>query len=154
MRSRKRSPKAPRAFDSHLIGSGLHVSTAVPKFLEDDRYASSQHACANVLESVPGGAPVIPWASGELTGLIRDFPDEKVWISQEGIVTTAARFSTFRFLWAPSPINVFTAFAKSKGLSLAMSPAGDTCEQIIKALGGLRSISSRARPNCCASLTA
>ena len=47
----------------HLIGSGLHVSTAVPKFLEDDWYASSEDACANVLESVPGGAPVIPWAS-------------------------------------------------------------------------------------------
>lgn len=131
--------------DSHLIGSGLHVSTAVPKFLQDDWYASSEHACANVLESVPGGAPVIPWASGELTGLIHDFADEKVWISQEGIVTTAGRFSSFRFLRAPSPMNVFTAFTKSKGLNLAMSPAGNTCEQVIKALGGLRSISIVAR---------
>jgi hypothetical protein len=131
--------------DSYLIGSGLHVSTAVPKFLEDDVYASSQHACGNVLEFVPGGAPVIPWASGELTGLVHDVADKSVWISKEGIVTTAARFSSSRFLRAPSPINVFTAFAKSKGLSLAMSPAGDTCEQIIKALGGLRSINVVAR---------
>lgn len=131
--------------DSQLIGSGLHVSTAVPKFLQDDWYASSRHACANVLESVPGGAPVIPWGSGEMSGLIHDSADKKVWISQEGIVTTAGRFSSFRFLRAPSPINVFTAFAKSKGLNLAMSPAGNTCEQAIKALGGLPWISIVAR---------
>ena len=123
MRSRKQLSKALASVNSHLIGSGLHVSTSVPKFLEDDRFvSSSQHACANVFESIPGGAPVIPWASGELTGLIHDFADEKIWISQEGIVTTAARFSSPRFLRAPSPMNVFTAFANSKGLNLAMSP--------------------------------
>jgi hypothetical protein len=131
--------------DSHTIGDGLHVSTAIPDFLDDDRYASEQHACANVFEAIPGGAQVIPWGTGELTGLIHDFADEKIWVSQEGIVTTAARFSTTRFLRSPSALNVFSAFAKSKGLSLSISPAGNTCEQIIKALGGINLIRIVAR---------
>ncbi len=133
------------AVDSHLIGDGLHVKTAIPKFLEDDRYASQQHACTNVFESIPGGAQVIPWGSGELTGLIHDFADKKIWLSREGIVTTSAQFSSTRFLRSPSALNVFTAFAKSRGLVLSLSPAGDTCEQIIKALGGIRSIEFVAR---------
>lgn len=131
--------------DAHLIGEGLHVSTAIPGFLEDDRYASRQHACANVLESIPGGAQVIPWGSGELTGLIHDFADEKSWVSQEGIVTTAAQFSSMRFLRSPSAINVFSAFAKSRSLTLSLSPAGDVCEQIIKSLGGIQSVGIVAR---------
>jgi hypothetical protein len=127
--------------ECHPIGSGLHVSGAIPEFLEGDRFASTQNACVNVLESVPGGAPVIPWGTGELSGLIRDLADEKVWISQEGIVTTAAAFVGSRFLRAPSPSNVFAAFANGKKLTLTMSPAGETCQQIIKAVGGLSSIS-------------
>lgn len=133
------------AVNSYLIGDGLQVSTAIPKFLEDDRYVSQQHACANVFESIPGGAQVIPWGSGELTGLIHDFADEQIWVSQEGIVTTSAQFSSTRFLRSPSAVNVFSAFAKTKGLTLSLSPAGDICEQIIKALGGISSIGIVAR---------
>ncbi len=131
--------------DSHLIGSGLHVSTAIPEFLKDDCFASSQRACVNVLESIPGGARVVPWGSSELSGLIHEFADEEVWVSQEGIVITAAAFVSSRFLRTPSPANVFAAFASSKKLTLAMSPAGETCQQIVKALGGLSSINIVAR---------
>jgi hypothetical protein len=131
--------------DSHLIGNGLHVSTAIPKFLENDHHASQQHACVNVLESIPGGAPVIPWDSGELAGLIHEFEYEKVWVSREGIVTTAARFFSTRFLQSPTPLNVFSAFAKSRNLKLVLSPAGNVCEQIIKALGDIRLVGIVAR---------
>jgi hypothetical protein len=133
------------ALDAHLFGNGLDLSTDIPRFLEDDQYASRQHACANVLESVPGGAQVIPWGSGELTGFIHEFADERTWISQEGIVTTSAQFSGTRFLRLPSALNVFSAFVKNKGFTLSLSPAGDICEQVIKALGGIRSIGIVAR---------
>src|SRR5439155_1169387 len=133
------------AVNADFIGDVLHVSTAIPDFLQDDRYASRQHACANVLESIPGGAQVIPWGSGELTGLIHEFADEKTWISQEGIVTTSAQFSGPRVMRSPSALNVFSAFAKSKDFTLLLSPAGDICKQIIKSLGGIRSIGIVAR---------
>jgi hypothetical protein len=101
------------------------------------RYASLQQACVNVLESIPGGVPVIPWNAGELKGLVHEFAHEQIWISQEGIVTTSAPFFGTRFLHSPTAVNVFSAFAKSRNLTLALSPAGNVCEQMIKALGGI-----------------
>jgi len=131
--------------EARLIGNGLHLSTAIPEFAKEDSFASVQHACANVLESVPGGAQVIPWGQGELRGLFHDFEDERTWVSREGIITTSAEFSTIRTLRAPTGLNIFSTFAKGKGLSLSVSPAGDICTQIIKALGGIESIRIVAR---------
>jgi hypothetical protein len=129
---------ATRSVDVDLGGDSLHLRTVVPEFLELAGYGASQHACANVVESVPGGAAVIPWQSVKLKTLTRQFADERIWLGREGIVTTAGESSFYRFLRAPSPINVFSAFAEDHNFTLSLSPPGQTCEQIIAALGGLR----------------
>lgn len=99
---------------------------------------ATDHACANVLESVPGGAPVIPWQIADMHALTGHFSDERIWLGREGIVTTAGEFSTYRALRAPSPTNVFSAFAEAHKLKVELSPAGQTCQQVISAVGGLQ----------------
>ena len=129
---------ARKSVEANVSVDSLHVRTVVPDFVELSRYAAREHACANVMESVPGGAAVIPWRSIELNTLTRQFADEKVWLGREGIVTTAGESSFYRFLRAPSPINVFSAFAEDHKFVLSLSPAGQTCEQVIAALSGLQ----------------
>jgi len=115
----------------------LHLRTVVPDFLESAPFAAPEYACVNVLESAPGGAAVVPWQNVNLDGLIRRFGDTRVWLGREGILTTAGEFSFSRFLRAPSPLNVFRAFAQGQGFAFSVSPSGQVCEQIIAALGGL-----------------
>ena len=127
-----------RSVEADLSAHAFYLRTAFPDFLELAPYAASQYACANVLESVPGGAAVIPWQDVKLDALAERFADERTWLSREGVVTTAGESSISRFLRAPSPINVFTAFAEGHNFKLELSPAGQTCEQVIAALGGLQ----------------
>jgi len=115
----------------------LHLRTVVPDFVESAPFAASEHACVNVLESAPGGAAVIPWKNVNLDGLIRRFGDTRIWLGREGILTTAGEYSVSRFLRSPSPGNVFRAFAEGQGFTSTLSPAGQVCEQIIAALGGV-----------------
>lgn len=133
-----------KTVDASLIGEGLHIKAAIPDFLKHDDFASANAACANVLEQVVGGAAVIPW-NKNLTSLIHDFGEEKTYVSRDGVVLTAGEFSSFRFLRIPSPQNVFSALAEGLGYTLSLSPAGRTCQQIIKALGGLAMIRMVAR---------
>jgi len=139
--------------NAYVIGNSVDVRTALPKFLEDDKYASQQYVCANVLQSLPDGAPVIPWASGDLPGLIHEFAHEKTWLSREGIVTTSAQFSRSASLQSPTALNVFSAFAKGKGLRLTLSPAGNICDQMIKALKHIRSTQIVGKRTGCTVLT-
>ena len=127
-----------KSIDAGLSVDSLHLRTAVPDFVELAPYAAEGDACANVLESVPGGATVIPWQGVKMNTLTDRFADERTWIGREGIVTTASEYSFYRFLRAPSPLNVFRAFAEGHNFTLELSPAGQTCEQVIAALGGLQ----------------
>jgi hypothetical protein len=70
--------------------------------------------------------------------LTHNFAHEKTWISREGIITFAGRFTFANHIQVPNPINIFTAVAKSIGYDLKLSPAGRTCEQIITAVGSLQ----------------
>jgi hypothetical protein len=127
-----------KSIDADLSVDSLHLRTVFPHFVELAPYAAEGHACANVVESVPGGASVIPWQSVEMNTLTGRFSDERVWLGREGIVTTASEYSFVRFLRAPSPINVFRAFAEGHNFTLELSQAGQTCEQVIASLGGLQ----------------
>lgn len=115
----------------------LHLRTAIPDFVESGPFTAPEYACANVLESAPGGAAVVPWQNVNLDGLIRRFGDTRVWLGREGILTTAGEFSFSRFLRSPSPLNVFRAFAEGQGFAFSVSPSGQVCQQIVAALGGL-----------------
>lgn len=55
---------------------------------------------------------------------------------------TAGEYSTSRYIRLPTAFNVFTALADGVGYKLNLSPAGQTAQQIIKALGGHLSLSS------------
>jgi hypothetical protein len=127
-----------KSVDVTIAGGSLHLRTAIPDFIEMDPYAATEHACANVVQSIPGGADVIPWDSLKLNALAEKFEDERIWLGREGIVTTAGETSIYRFLRAPTPLNVFSAFAEANNTKLSISSAGQTCEQIVSALGGLQ----------------
>lgn len=129
---------ATKSVDVDMSVDSLHLRTVFPDFAKLAGHAAQQHACANVVESVPGGAAVIPWQNIKLNSLTAQFADERIWLSREGIVTTASEYSLYRFLRAPSPSNVFRAFAEDHNFAFSLSPAGQTCEQVIAALGGLR----------------
>jgi hypothetical protein len=127
---------ATKAVRVAVIGNGLHIYSALPDFLEEDYTASERNACANVIDSVPGGAAVIPWQQN-LASLLDNFGEEKTFVSRDGIVFPAGEYSMSRYLRVPTPINVFTALAEGLGYDLSASPAGQTAQQIIKALGSL-----------------
>ena len=122
---------------SSVIGKGLHLRSVLPEFAKDDPYTAQTIACANVLGDVNNSSPVIPWKSGVASSLTHNFLHERTWISREGVVTFAGRFSHFAHIQLPNAHNIFAAVAKSVGYDLSLSPAGRTCEQIIAAVGGL-----------------
>jgi hypothetical protein len=129
-----------KSIDVEMNANSLTLRTVIPDFIEMDPYVAEQHACTNILESVPGGAPVIPWRKVKLDALTLRFGDERIWVGNEGIITTAASYPSIRFLRAPSPVNVFSAFADGHNFRLSLSAAGQTCEEIIDTLGGLGQI--------------
>jgi hypothetical protein len=134
-----------QSVDAHVIGDGLHLSAELHDFSKQDRFSSQSLACANVLEAISGGTPVIPWRSNVAAALTHDFGQEKTWVSREGIVTFAGEFARFSFLRVPSPINIFASVAQTVGRTLSLSPPGRTCEQIISAVGGLDMLGIVAR---------
>ncbi len=123
--------------DASIIGEGLHLTAVLPDFVKDHGLAAATIACANVVETVQGGAPVIPWKKNVAAGLTHNFGDEKTWISREGIVVFAGDYPQMNFLRVPTALNIFGAVAESAGYTLSMSPAGRTCEQIIAGVGGI-----------------
>jgi hypothetical protein len=70
--------------DAHIIGEGLHLTAELHDFSKDDRFCSQSIACANVLETMSGGTPVIPWKSNVAATLTHNFGEKKTWISREG----------------------------------------------------------------------
>jgi hypothetical protein len=130
---------------ARVIGQGFHVSTAKTDFLEHDRFSAEVFAYANVLETVEGGTPVIPWKKNVAASLNRNFGEEKTWISREGIVIFSGPYSSSAYLRLPNAFNIFSAVAKASGYDLTMSSAGRTCEQIIAAVGGLNLLGIVAR---------
>jgi hypothetical protein len=130
-----------KTVSSSTMGNGFHADSALPDFLEDDYGASTMTAVTNILDSVAGGAPVIPWQQN-LSSLVHDFREDKTFVSRDGIVFTAGEYSTSRYIRLPTAFNVFSALADGVGYNLNLSPAGRTAQQIIKALGGHLSLSS------------
>ena len=131
--------------DASIIGHGLHLRTELHDFGKDDHYCAQTVACANVLESISGGTPVIPWEKSVAARLTQKFGEEKTWIGREGIVAFAGKFNNFTFLRVPNAINIFSSLAESIGYSLTISAAGRTCEQIIAAVGDLKLMGIVAR---------
>lgn len=132
---------AIKTVTSSVIGNGFHIDSALPDFLEDDYAASKTAAVVNILDSVAGGAAVIPWQQN-LSSLVHDFTEDKTFVSRDGIVFTTGEYSTSRYIRLPTAMNVFIALAEGVGYKLNLSPAGRTAEQIIKSLGGHLSMSS------------
>jgi hypothetical protein len=128
-----------REIETSAIGSSMHLRTALPRFAEDSRYSAGEHACINVLEKSPGGAPVIPWQTADMSALTGGTREEWTWVNREGIVTTAGAYRSFKHLYlSPSPLNVFVAFAKAHALDLELSPVGRICQEIVNSVGSLK----------------
>lgn len=126
--------------DIDAIGETLNVRGTIPTFLQADVIASESRACANILESAPLGAPVIPWQTNALTSLLQELGEEHIWASREGITFCSGTMSNSRFLLTPSPFNVFSAYFQHLGYKIAISPSGRTCQQIISSLGDIYSL--------------
>ena len=123
--------------DASSIGNFLLIATVLPEFLQEHQALTPQHACTNVLESLPDGATVIPWQMIDVGFLAGHLRDENIWVGREGICTTSGAYSSRRHLRLPSSLNIFAAWAQKNGLEIELSPAGRVAEQIISALGGL-----------------
>jgi hypothetical protein len=136
---------ASRSTDAREIGNGLHVEALPHEFAEDDQFCSRNIASANVVESLSGTSPVIPWNRDVAAKLTYNFGEEKTWLSREGITFFAGDYVRSIYTRLPSSINIFKALAETSGFELSLSPAGRTCEQIISALGSLGSIGLVAR---------
>lgn len=126
--------------DASIIGNLLSVTTALPEFPKHDQLRTPQHACTNVLESLPGGAPVIPWRMIDMSILAGHFRLENIWVAREGICTTSGGYRSTCTLQLPSPFNVFAAWARTKGWEVELSPAGRAAEQVVNAVGGLTGV--------------
>ena len=136
---------ASKSTDAHIFGNGLHLSAQPHEFGEGDPFCSLRLTCANVIESISGKSPVIPWNRNVAAKLTYSFGEERAWISREGIVTFAGAYVRSVHLRMPSPLNIFGALAEASGFALVLSPAGRVCEQIIAAVGSLGAIGLVAR---------
>jgi len=126
--------------DVFAIGHSIAVSTLVAEFLEH-RQAAAEHACTNVMEALPGGAPIIPWQNVDAKFLTGQLHGENTWVGREGICTTAGKYRANRHLRLPDDFNVFSAWANKCGLEIETSPAGRIATQLINSLGGLHGVS-------------
>jgi hypothetical protein len=93
---------------------------------------------ANVIESLSGDTPVIPWSRNVASKLTYNFAEDRTWISREGITFFAGDFPRMTHTRLPNAINIFKALAEASGFELSLSPARRVCEQIITAVGGPR----------------
>jgi hypothetical protein len=130
---------------AYAIGNGMHVTFQPHGFAEKDSYCSRYLTTANVIESIGYDTPVIPWNRDVASKLTYSFGQEKAWISREGIVTFGGSYAGGEHIRMPNPINIFSALAESLGYKLSLSPAGRVCEQIIVAVGNIKSIGTVVR---------
>ncbi len=97
--------------DARVIGNGLHLDVLPHEFSQADLYCSRNLAAANVIESISGGTPVIPWNRSVAAKLTYNFGEERTWISREGIVAFAGDYTSIQLVCGlPNPINIFSAF--------------------------------------------
>lgn len=89
---------ANKTTDAHEIGNGLHIDVQPHEFADDDPYCARRITSANVLESLSGTAPVIPWNKDVATKLTYDLGEEKTWISRGGITFFADDYAHSRGL--------------------------------------------------------
>jgi hypothetical protein len=136
---------ASKSTDARDIGNGLHLDVLPHEFADEDRFCSRYTTSVNVIESLSGAMPVIPWNRNVASKLTYNFGEEKTWISREGITFVAGDHLRGEYTRLPSPLNIFKALAEASGSDLSLSPAGRTCEQIIASLGGLLSVGLVAR---------
>jgi hypothetical protein len=126
---------------AHVIGDSMHLRTVMPTAFENLGNLSSEAACANIIETIPGGSEVIPWRTANLKQLTGSFRTDRVWVGREGMVAIAGLFNSFNFVRIPNPVNVFSAWAENHGLTFSLSPPGRSAEQVVSALGGLSGVS-------------
>jgi hypothetical protein len=136
---------ASKSTDAHEIGNGLHLDVLPHEFAAHDAFCSRYTTSANVIESLSGATPVIPWNRDVASKLTYDFGEEKTWISSEGITFLAGDYQHSGYTRLPNSINIFKALAEASGYELSLSPAGRISEQIISAVGGLGPVGIVAR---------
>jgi hypothetical protein len=136
---------ASKSTDARELGNGLHLDVLPHEFAETDRFCSRYMTTANIIESLSGDTPVIPWNRNVASKLTYNFAEERTWISREGITFFAGDFPRMTHTRLPNAINIFKALAEASGFELSLSPAGRVCEQIITAMGGLGPIGIVAR---------
>jgi hypothetical protein len=118
-------------------GDRVSVATVLPDFAEESRDLP-EYACANVVESLPGGAAVMPLRIPELQKALMEFDATAVWPSREGIVAVRGPFKRTRFWKKPSPLAIFNAWLSRFALTAELSSSGRITSQVIQALGSLR----------------
>jgi hypothetical protein len=127
-----------RQVDAFSLGNSISIVTAIPEFVQQQTVAA--HACTNVIESLPSGAPVVPWEMIDTKAIAREMYDENTWIGREGICTTTGAFRAMRTLRLPSAENVFSAWAQKSGFEFEHSPAGRLSRQLIETVGGVEGV--------------
>lgn len=119
-------------------GEHVALTTMLPKFATEAEDLP-EYACTNVVESLPGSAEVMPLRIPEFQDALLEFGADSVWPGREGIVAVRKRFNELRIWKKPSPMSVFSAWLQRYGLKAELSSSGRIANQVIQAIGGLRS---------------
>lgn len=119
------------------FGDRVSVATVLPDFVEESRDLPD-YACANVVESLPGGAAVMPLRIPEFQKALLEFDESAVWPGREGIIAVRGPFNRTRFWKKPSPLAIFNAWLSRFGLTAELSSSGRIASQVIQTLGSLR----------------
>jgi hypothetical protein len=114
--------------------SALHFKPLLPTFV-NERGATNNAVCANVIEALPFSAQVIP-PGLDAQKLLGSFGKGSVWVNREGIVFASGRFVGHERWQLPTPTKVFTAWTKERGFRIDLSGAGRITNELIEAMGG------------------
>jgi hypothetical protein len=118
-------------------GEHVSIGTRLPEFVQDSPYLPD-HACVNVIESLPGAAMVMPLRIPEFQETLSEFDETTVWPGREGIIAVRGAYNQTRIWRKPSPIAIFTAWFSRYGFTAELSSSGRIASQVIEAIGGLR----------------
>jgi len=121
------------------LGAYVSVPTILPDFVEESSHLPD-HACVNVIESLPGAAAVMPLRIPEFQKTLLESDPGQVWPGREGIIAARGLYNSTRMWRKPSPLAVFSAWLARYGLKAELSSNGRIANQVIQALGGLRGV--------------
>ena len=121
------------------LGDYVSVPTILPDFVEESSHLPD-HACVNVIESLPGAAAVMPLRIPEFQKTLLESDPGQVWPGREGIIAVRGLYNSTRMWRKPSPLAVFSAWLARYGLKAELSSNGRIANQVIQALGGLRGV--------------